>query len=311
MTRWVGLVISLLLAGAAGCGFAPRRTSIPRGGASAPMRVEDNQPGVEVKINGRGPYRVLLDTGASPALSVSPPVAKELGLRRLPGYVRLRAANGKWVRGARSSVRRIAVGGAVFEDVPAVILDFGEPQFAGVVGMGLFADCVVTFRFPERRLTLLPGRLDATDPDTLAVPFEYGLPLVPVTPPLADGPRPVHVLLDTGSNGGLILPACLRDRLPVLPGYRAQVVGDTLGGSRSIELVKLRGKLGVGHYSAENPVIGLAPGRGAMGTGALLPFDVAIDPRSKRVRLTLRAAATQAATQPATQPATRPSPADR
>ena len=299
--RCSALVLLALMA--AGCGFEPGRWHIPAGGTSVPMSLENHQPGVEVRLNGRGPYRVLVDTGASPAVAVTPALAEELGLRRHLGFVRLRAANGKWVRAGRTSLRSVRLGGAVFRDVPAVIIDIGEPSFDAVVGMGLFSRGVVTFDFPSGRLSLRPGTVDPADPDTLATPFVYGIPLVPVSLPVAGGTRTVHVLLDTGSNTGMVLPDSLRNDLLTDGGVRGRAVADTLGGERNIDLVKLRGKVRLWRYEASDPVIGLAPGRGAIGTPSMRDFEVGIDQRSRRVRMNL---APRPATRPAAAPATAP-----
>lgn len=279
----------LLLAAAGGCSFSPRSSQLPPGGTRVPLTLDDHQPAVEVMLNGRGPYRVLVDTGASPALAVTPQLAKELGLGRQLGHVRLHAANGKWVRAPRTALRTVRLGDAVFHDVPAVILDVGEDNFAGVIGMGLFNRCVVTFDFPARQLSLRPGGLDPGQPDTFSTPFVYGIPLVPVSMPLRDGDgrRTLHVLLDTGSNGGVVLPSTLRDELPTIPGVGGHAIADTLGGERRIDLVKIRGTVMLGRYGTVDPVIGLAPGRGAIGTPSLRDFRVSIDQRSKRVRLEL------------------------
>jgi predicted aspartyl protease len=281
------LLVLILAAVAGGCGFSPRTVSIPAGGTDVPLSLDDHQPGVDVLLNGRGPYRVLVDTGASPAIALSPPLAKELGLGRDLGYVRLRAANGQWVRAGRTHMDSLRLGAAEFRGVPAVILDVGAGDFAGVIGMGLFDRGVVTFDFPNRRLSLRPGTLSSDDPDTFAAPFAYGIPMVPVSPPLRQGRRTVDVLLDTGSNGGLVLTDSLRDELVTDPGFAGRAVADTLGGTREIELVRLRGKLGLGRYGADDMVVGLAPGRGAIGTPALRDFEVSVDQRSRRVRLTL------------------------
>ena len=277
----------MLLVAAGGCGFAPRSSTLPPGGAEVPLALEHHQPVVEVTLNGRGPYRVLVDTGASPALAVTSRLAKELGLGRRPGHVRLGAANGKWVRVPRTSVRSVRLGEASFRDVPAVVLGLDGDDFDGVVGMGLFSRCVVTFDFPARRLALRPGTLAAGDENTFEATFVYGVPLVPVSTPVRGGRRTLHVLLDTGSNGGVVLPSSLRDDLPTVPGVGGRVVADTLGGEREIDLVKVRGAVTLGRYGTTDPVIGLAPGRGAVGTPTLRDFEVSIDARSRRVRLKL------------------------
>jgi predicted aspartyl protease len=281
------LLLIALAVVAGGCGFAPGRAVIPRGGADVPLSLDDHQPAVDLLLNGRGPYRVLVDTGASPALAVSPQLAKELGLGRDPGAVRLRAANGQWVHAARTHLRSVRLGAAEFRQVPAVVLDVGGGDFAAVIGMGLFARSTVTFDFRERRLLLRVDNLSPDDPDAFEAPFVHGVPMVPVSPPLRNGHATVHVLLDTGSNGGLVLPEALREQLATDPTFTGRAVADTLGGTREIELVRLRGTLDLGHYATTDPVVGLAPGRGSIGTPVLRGLEVSIDQRSRRVRLKL------------------------
>jgi predicted aspartyl protease len=298
------LALLLLATVAGGCGFEPRRWDIPAGGTEVPLTLAEHQPGVEVRLNGRGPYRVLVDSGASPAIAITPKLAGELGLGRQLGSVRLHAANGRWVRGDRTTIRRLRLGDAVFHDVPAVIIDLGEPNFDAVIGMGLFGRGVVTFDFPARRLSLRPGSLDPSDPDTFTTPLVYGVPLVPVSAPTESGPRTLYVLLDTGSNTGLILPDSVRDELRTHPGFSGAALADTLGGVRTIDFVKLRGSLSVGRYHATDPVVGLARGRGAIGTPPMQDFQVSIDQRSRRVRLKLtRRTSTPPAAPPAATPA--------
>src|SRR5215208_5649183 len=105
IVRWVALWLVAVVA--TGCGFGPKRWEVPPGGTTVPMTLDDHQPGVELMLNGHGPYRALVDTGASPALAVTPQLARDLGLRRQLGHVSLRAANGKWVRGGRATVRSL------------------------------------------------------------------------------------------------------------------------------------------------------------------------------------------------------------
>ena len=148
---WIAL---LLLAAAPGCGWGPARVNIPAGGVDVPLHTVDGFPTVPLWINGRGPYPFLVDTGATPGVCVSPALARELGLRRLIGSVRVGTPAGRDVHVARTRVRDVRLGGASFEGVPAVILDPGHPGFVGIAGMGLFHRGVVTFDFPQGRLSL-------------------------------------------------------------------------------------------------------------------------------------------------------------
>src|SRR5688572_3308993 len=181
--RAVAPWIALLLLGAApGCGWAPARVHIPHGGVDVPVRMVDDFPIVPLWINGEGPYPFLVDTGATPGIGIAPSLARELGIRRRPGSVRVGTPTGRDVRVAWARVDRVRLGGAAFEGVPAVILDIGRADFAGIAGMGLFHRGVLTISFPERRLSLRRGSL-APGPDTFTVPFVDDRPTVPVSPP--------------------------------------------------------------------------------------------------------------------------------
>ena len=298
--QWIAL---LLLAAAPGCGWAPRRVHIPAGGVDVPVRMVDDFPIVPLWINGKGPYPFIVDTGATPGIGIEPSLARELGIRRGPGSVRVGTPTGRDVRVAWARVGRVRLGGAAFEGVPAVILDIGRPDFAGIAGMGLFHRGVLTISFPDRRLSLRHGTL-APGPDTFRVPFVDDRPTVPVTPP-GDGVGTLHVLLDTGNNGGLTLPENVRRRLATDPAFRATVSSDTIAGPMTHDLVRLRGRLSMGSYEVADPVVSLGP-EAAVGTLPLRHFDVSVDRASKRVRLVLKppAPATAPATRPATSPAT-------
>ena len=297
---WIAL---LLLSAGPGCGWAPSRVHIPAGGVDVSVRMVDDFPIVPLWINGKGPYPFLVDTGATPGIGIAPSLARDLGIRRRPGSVRVGTPTGRDVRVAWTRVDRVRLGGATFKGVPAVILDIGHPDIAGIAGMGLFHRGVLTVSFPERRLSLRRGRL-AAGPDTFSVPFVDDRPTVPVAPP-GDGVGTLHVLLDTGNNGGLTLPENVRGRLSTDPAFRATVSSDTIAGPMTHDLVRLRGRLRMGRYYVADPVAGLGP-EPAIGTLPLRHFDVSVDRASKRVRLVLnpQAPSTAPVTLPATNPAT-------
>jgi len=281
-----------LLVHAAGCASSPpMRAVMPRDGIDVPVEMWADVPTVRVMVNGRGPYRFVVDTGSTPAAGFSTALARELGLLAESGSAVLRAGNEQMVRLRQTRVKSLAVGDATFEDVPAVVGDVNVPGFAGFLGMRLFEGSVLTVQFPKRRLLVRPGRLDPRDGDTFAAPFVGDRPTVPLTPPLRGRPRTLDALIDTGSNGGVALPQSLRDQLLIDPTFRATERATTIGGEMSFDVYLLRQPLRMHRYELDAALVGLGPGRATVGTLSLRPFDVGVDLASKRVRLTRAAPA--------------------
>jgi predicted aspartyl protease len=276
-----------LVAHAAGCASSPPlRVTLPRVGVDVPFEMWADVPTVQVMVNGRGPYRFVVDTGATPPVGVSTALARELGLPTSGGRTALRAGNDQFVRLARTRIKSLEVGGALFEDVPAVVGDVNVPGYAGLLGMRLFEGSVLTLQFPRRRLLVRPGRLDPGDADTFAARFVGDRPTVPLTPPLRGRPRTLHALIDTGSNGGVALPVALRRDLLIDPAFSATERATTLGGEMSLQVLLLRGPLRLHGYEVDSPLVSLGPGSAVVGTSLLRDFDVSIDLASRLVRLT-------------------------
>src|SRR5215471_6745999 len=57
----------------------PTGIEVPRNGVTVPMQDTEGRPVVELKINGKGPYRFILDTGATTTV-VSEELSHELSL---------------------------------------------------------------------------------------------------------------------------------------------------------------------------------------------------------------------------------------
>src|SRR5438132_9375626 len=62
-----------------GCALAQHALFVPAGGVSMPMLDFGGRPVVEVTINGKGPFRLVLDTGASVTV-LDTSLAADLGL---------------------------------------------------------------------------------------------------------------------------------------------------------------------------------------------------------------------------------------
>jgi predicted aspartyl protease len=248
------------------------------------MPLVDGFPVVMVMVNGQGPYPFIVDTGTTNVV-ISPRLADDLRLPRKGTDARLRASNGRVLHAPRTRLDSLSLGGATFDDVPAVISPTLQRDVRGLLGMRLFRTGVLTLAFPSHRLLLRPGHLDPSDPDTLGVPFDQDVPSLPVTPPTTGRRRTVYIDLDSGMNGGVILPADMGDRLSLDPAYRSRVRTETAGGAETLQMVHLMGPLRLATHTLESPYVLLAPDRCRVGTLSLRRYDVGIDRAAGRVRL--------------------------
>ncbi len=123
---------------------------------------------VQVKVNGKGPYRLIFDTGA-PMILLSRKVGKECGLLggkgKKPPIVGLFAMPGQTVVGS------LDVGGVTAKDVPAVVMDHPTVQAIGevfgrvdgLVGFPFFARYKTAIDYQAKTLTLTPNGFKPTD----------------------------------------------------------------------------------------------------------------------------------------------------
>ena len=116
---------------------------------------------VKIKMNGKGPYRVIFDTG-SPVTLVSAKAAKEAGVvpkdAMQPAFA-LFGAMGQF------PIKKLDLGGVVAEKVPAMVMD--HPALAvlakeagpleGIVGFPFFARFRMTVDYQAKKLTFVPN----------------------------------------------------------------------------------------------------------------------------------------------------------
>ncbi|GAB6062691.1 hypothetical protein JCM30394_14200 [Deferrisoma palaeochoriense] len=124
----------------------------------APDRVplEDAGAGylVDVRIDGRGPVRLVLDTGATSTV-VSPEAARRVGLRvRTDPPVELHTAGGK-IRAGWAEVRSLEVGGRSRGPLKVVVHD-AVPGADGLLGMDFLGAFRVELRSDGPSLVLHP-----------------------------------------------------------------------------------------------------------------------------------------------------------
>jgi hypothetical protein len=122
---------------------------------------------IQVKVNGKGPYRLIFDTGA-PVVLLSARVGKEAGL--LERNKKAAPAAGFLMPG-QVRVEKLEVGSLTAENVNAVVIDhptikaiaevFGPID--GIVGFPFFARYRTAIDYQARQLTFTPNGFEPPD----------------------------------------------------------------------------------------------------------------------------------------------------
>ncbi|MBH1495016.1 clan AA aspartic protease [Stenotrophomonas maltophilia] len=246
-----------------------------------PFDVVDGRIYVEVQVNGSGPYRFAIDTGASGMARADARLVRNLAL---PADTGTRHSDG--VQTAQADTVRInalALGGLRHSDVTALTRDYNARQskdaaFDGILARGFFADGVLIIDYPQRRLQfrrdidLLPAQ-----PDALAYSRAFRIPVT-------IGTVTTEAQLDTGANVAMVLPTALfrqASGTAVTNGDRLTLShGDVDGGRARLDVPVLIGGLALqglhvrvsDHYP-----------EAVVGAHALQEAVVLIDQRSQQV----------------------------
>ena len=155
------------------------------GDVSVPFTLYDNRILVDVKVNGRGPFTFLFDTGGSRSNTITPELAKELGIQMTTGEAASGAGSGHqptW----NTKVESYSVGTLVALDQAMIVLDmsaikkaFAFPRLDGVIGFDVLKKSVtcidyeklsLTFKeaggdcFPASAKVIVPLRIDHHSP---------------------------------------------------------------------------------------------------------------------------------------------------
>jgi hypothetical protein len=149
---------------------APPSTNVA--GVSSPLHVfRSGHIGVDVKVNGQGPFRLVLDTG-SPVTFISTKVAKKLGI---PGASGAAANSGMLGMGMSlnpfAKLKSIAIGGTIVKNLDIMVLDHPiiqmlgsvEGPVDGIIGFTFFARFKTTLDYAARQVTFAPVSYDPPD----------------------------------------------------------------------------------------------------------------------------------------------------
>jgi predicted aspartyl protease len=175
--------------------------------ATVPFTLFDNRMLVQVSLDNKGPFTMIVDTGSGEVV-VTPSVARSLGLSsRRAGF-----ASGAGSASAAFSVTRVpavTIGSLRFGDTPAEVLDlsqirhaFGFPRLDGIIGYSILHRFRVGIDMDDQRMTLAASS-PAVPKTAASVPFTVGDGLIHV--PAAVNGVDGSFIIDTGDRSSLTL----------------------------------------------------------------------------------------------------------
>jgi len=174
-----------------------------------------------VRINGEGPFRFVVDTGANRSV-LAPQVAKRLGLTpNEESAVNLSGVTGTGIVGT-VPIRSLEVGDLVLENVELPVVAATVKGVDGILGVEGFEDMRLTVDFTKDSIKIERSRSQRAQRGyyTLPVRFRHGRLLVVEA---IVGRVPARAVIDTGAEGTLGTER-LRDAI-----YRNLVRGDKNG----------------------------------------------------------------------------------
>ncbi|HWL16097.1 MAG TPA: aspartyl protease family protein [Opitutus sp.] len=266
----------------------PGRTKLDSPLVVVPAKPLSNYLVVEAKWDKRGPYHFLVDTGASVTL-VSPDLAARYAAKNAPPpttpIVRVKSAGGETALLTAVTLRRIQLGGALFENVQALVYDCAAisahlgVQIDGILGFPLFRETLLTLDYPHSRLVLQRRSAEPFTPGS-PIPFnnDRKTPIIP----LRLGDQTFVALIDSGSDAVLSLnPVGLQPEYAVEPRPGPTIA--TLAGDREQQIGRLARSITIGEYQVEKPVVDLTDELTSIGGGLLKNFTVTFDQEHNRV----------------------------
>ena len=270
----------------------PRDFGLANGVSSVtvPFELINNHIYVQVKLNGRGPYRLLCDTGG--ANIITPELAAELGLKT-EGKLEGSGVGEKSEDISLAPLGRVEIADAFLNNQMFYVFPLrtfsnveGIPAF-GLVGYEVFKRFVVRVDYEASRLTLIEPEHFTYDGPGIAVPFKFN-EHVPQVEGDIDGLKGSFDI-DTGSRSSIDLFAPFVEKHKLKTKYRPRFEGVTgwgVGGPSRSAVARAE-VLRLGGVAIKRPVTELTLqtkgsftdeyGAGNVGAGVLKRFNLVFD----------------------------------
>jgi len=263
-----------------------------------PFDLVDNRVFVAVRVNGRGLFHFLLDTGAG-GVTISTDLVQQLGLQ-IADAGEGQGVGEKTVHAGEVQIARLQIGDLALADVESNVMDlsdapqvFGTKPFDGIIGLPVFERMVVKHDYVNRVLTFTTP--DKFDYSGAGVIVHFDRPRqIPVVAGALDGVAG-NFGVDTGARSSLLLygPFCQQNNLQQKYGAKLEgVTGWGMCGPVRSLLARAQ-ELQIGDVVVHDLVIRLSAQKtglttssamaGLIGPDVLSQFDLTFDYARTRI----------------------------
>jgi predicted aspartyl protease len=240
----------------------------------------------DVMVNGKGPFRFLLDTGAEGAGRIDTSLVKALKLAPI-GSSDSVGVLGQTMEMALYKLDNLALGKLKFSglqvmgrDYNATIKGPGLRPIHGILGFHLFSEYLLTIDYPARKIDISRGKLPPPDgKNILSIISDDEDPEIEV----GLGDQTVKALLDTGAMGELGVPTSVARKLK----YTGEPVNRGQQDGVPLQSATLDGVLRLGEAKFEKPTMMIAPrlNQVVVGVRILASLRVTYDQKDARIRI--------------------------
>ena len=242
-----------------------------------PLLEVTGRPAVEARLNGRGPYRFAIETGAH-FVALTPRVVAEAKLPRVGGN-----DEEPLVR-----IDTLSIGAARFSPITAVQFQFADRAIDGILGLNLYAEVLLTVDPTSRRVRFERGSLPPVDGrEVLALKTIGEL----IGTDITIGGQPFIACVDTRGAGQLTLMPELAATVEFVGSLRESGYARGAAIPRTPKKIgRLKGDVRIGAYTVQHPIVLVHstppnfPQVPILGSELLKHFTLTLDQKHARVR---------------------------
>jgi len=269
----------------------PEKSILRSGKAVLPLDSDAARPTIQAKINGKGPFLFVLDTGAQ-GFVIHADLAKELGLPIVGKDTMGDPSDPDAIEVDQVRIESVDIGPISLSGVTAISWDQPPAMKAhlkgrGIFGVSMLSAFLVTFDYPGSKIVVENGSLSAHGSDNVVEwrAKDDGLPTLEIT--VADVTFDAHI--DSGSPSKLTLPENMKTKLsfveePVVVGR-----GRTVNSEFKVWRGTIDGVMKLGTLVVKNPDVSLvsmldSTGYANIGTAFLRDFVITFDQTNGLIR---------------------------
>jgi hypothetical protein len=266
----------------------PKETVLPAAGARVAFVLAGTRPipVVQAKVNGKGPFSFILDTGAAGTV-LDEEFAKSLGIELGAEQPIGDPSGAQGIVAHEVAIDSVEVGDARFRGVSGVAMDrkrFDPGQeLKGIIGLPVFAENLFTLDYPKKEVVLAKGELAANGTEVLPYDADGQLPRVEIA---LDGKK-ILAHVDSGSPGGWGFPKSFLEGAKWKEEPKVVGRGRTVNNEFEVWSGTLAGTLKLGPIEVAEPVVNFNDQFPFANVGyrALKDYAITFDQKNHRLQL--------------------------